>query len=592
MAFLGLTTLTVLSDAVKLIKQNRGTDIDLDTLPLDDEASYKIFARGDTTGIFQFESHGMRDILRRYQPTRLEDLTALNALYRPGPIQGGMIDDFIARKHGKKKVTYDLPELQEILAETWGVILYQEQVMQIANRLAGFSLGDADLLRRAMGKKKHEEMAAQREKFVTGCLARKVPQKKAEKIFDLMAEFAGYGFNKSHSCAYALLAYQTAYLKTHYPVEFMAAMLTSETGNTEKVVKYINEARSMGITVLPPDVNSSSMNFTPIGDQIRFGLCAIKNVGENTVTGILQARETLGHFTSIFQLCESIDTRLLNKRVLESLVRSGAMDGLGAHRAQIIAVIDRAMDRSQKLQRAREAGQHGLFGGGASTATPMPPEELPEVPEWPEHELLAAEYGTLGFYISGHPLDKYAGRLKDLSAIDIATIEGKRNGEDIVVAGIIVSSRPMRSRRGARWMIVTLQDRTGVVEALVFPEAFQKLEPILKAATPLLVKGRVAVEDVGTRLMVSDARVLDQVSDRAPSLLRVRVDLKALDPAVLDRLGELFTRSPGRCRVAFELIQDDGTEATLESSSAVRADRELVERVREICGSDSVALVQ
>ncbi len=592
MDFLGLTTLTVLSDAVKLIKQNRSTDIDLDTLPLDDEASYKIFARGDTTGIFQFESHGMRDILRRYQPTRLEDLTALNALYRPGPIQGGMIDDFIARKHGKKKVTYDLPELQEILAETWGVILYQEQVMQIANRLAGFSLGDADLLRRAMGKKKHEEMAAQREKFVTGCLARKVPQKKAEKLFDLMAEFAGYGFNKSHSCAYALLAYQTAYLKTHYPVEFMAAMLTSETGNTEKVVKYINEARSMSITVLPPDVNSSAMNFTPIGDQIRFGLCAIKNVGENTVSGILQARETLGHFTSMFQLCESIDTRLLNKRVLESLVRSGAMDGLGAHRAQMISVIDRVMERSQKLQRAREAGQHGLFGGGASSATPMPAEELPEVPEWPEHELLAAEYATLGFYISGHPLDKYAGRLRDLSAIDLATIEGKRNGEDIVVAGIIVSSRPMRSRRGARWMIVTLQDRTGVIEALVFPEAFQKLEPILKAATPLLVKGRVAVEDVGTRLMVSDARVLDQVTDRAPSLLRVRVDLKALDSGVLDRLGELFTRSPGRCRVSFELIQDDGSEATLESSSAVRADRELVERVREICGSDSVALVQ
>jgi DNA polymerase-3 subunit alpha len=592
MDFLGLTTLTVLSDAVKLIKQNRGTDIDLDTLPLDDEASYKIFARGDTTGIFQFESHGMRDILRRYQPTRLEDLTALNALYRPGPIQGGMIDDFIARKHGKKKVTYDLPELPEILAETWGVILYQEQVMQIANRLAGFSLGDADLLRRAMGKKKHEEMAAQREKFITGCIARKVPQKKAEKLFDLMAEFAGYGFNKSHSCAYALLAYQTAYLKTHYPVEFMAAMLTSETGNTEKVVKYINEARSMGITVLPPDVKSSAMNFTPIGDQIRFGLCAIKNVGENTVSGILQARETLDGFTSMFQFCESIDTRLLNKRVLESLVRSGAMDGLGAHRAQMIAIIDRVMERSQKLQRAREAGQHGLFGGGATTATPMPPEELPEVPEWPEHELLAAEYATLGFYISGHPLDKYAGRLKDLSAIELATVEGKRNGEDIVVGGIIVSSRPMRSRRGARWMIVTLQDRTGVIEALVFPEAFQKLEPILKAATPLLVKGRVAVEDVGTRLMVSDARVLDQVTDRAPSLLRVRVDLKALDPAVLDRLGELFTRSPGRCRVAFELIQDDGSEATLESSSAVRADRELVERVREICGSDSVALVQ
>ena len=264
------------------------------TLPLDDEPTYKLFARGETTAIFQFESHGMRDILRRYQPTRLEDLTALNALYRPGPIQGGMIDDFINRKHGKKKVTYDLPELKEILEETYGVILYQEQVMQIANRLAGFSLGEADILRRAMGKKNRDEMAAQREKFLAGCAARKVPAKKAENIFDLMAEFAGYGFNKSHSCAYALLAYQTAYLKTHYPVEFMAALLTSETGNTEKVVKYINEARGMGITVLPPDVNSSDLDFTPVGEAIRFGLRAIKNVGENTVKGILEARAELG----------------------------------------------------------------------------------------------------------------------------------------------------------------------------------------------------------------------------------------------------------------------------------------------------------
>ncbi|MFZ0412314.1 MAG: DNA polymerase III subunit alpha, partial [Candidatus Acidiferrales bacterium] len=546
-------------------------------------------ARGDTTGIFQFESHGMRDILKRYQPTRLEDLTALNALYRPGPIQGGMIDDFIARKHGKKKVAYDLPELEEILAETWGVILYQEQVMQIANRLAGFSLGDADILRRAMGKKKADEMAAQREKFLAGCAARKVPAKKAEKIFDLMAEFAGYGFNKSHSCAYAYLAFQTAYLKTHYPVEFMAAMLTSETGNTDKVVKYINEARSMGITVLPPDVNSSALYFTPVGDNIRFGLTAIKNVGENTVRGILAAREALGAFTEFFPFVESIDSRLLNKRVLESLVRAGALDGLGAHRAQMVAVIDRSIERAQKLQRARESGQHGLFGGGSSVAPPLP-EVLPDVDEWAEHDLLAAEYSTLGFYISGHPLDKYAGRLQDLNAVELSTIEGRRNGEDLVVAGIIVQSRPMRSRRGARWSILTLQDRTGVTEALVFPEAFGKLEPILKAATPLLVKARVAVEDVGTRLIVSDARVLDQLVDRPPSLIRVRVSTRTLDPIVIDQLHELFSSRPGRCRVAFEVIQDDGTEATIDAGSGVRPDRDLLDRVRQICGSDSVAI--
>jgi DNA polymerase III subunit alpha len=592
MDFLGLTTLTVLDDAVRMIKQNRDVTLDLETLPLDDPATYALFTRGDATGIFQFESHGMRDILRRYQPTRLEDLTALNALYRPGPIQGGMIDDFIARKHGKKKVAYDLPELEEILSETWGVILYQEQVMQIANRLAGFSLGDADILRRAMGKKKHEEMAAQREKFLNGCQARKVPAKKAEKIFDLMAEFAGYGFNKSHSCAYALLAYQTAWLKTHYPVEFMAAMLTSETGNTDKVVKFIHEARSMSITVLPPDVNSSDVDFTPVGDQIRFGLRAIKNVGENTVKGILAARESLGRLTNFFEFCEVVDTRLLNKRVLESLVKAGALDGLGAHRGQMIAVIDRAIERAQKVQRAKETGQHGLFGGGSSAATAPPREDLPDAPEWSEHELLAAEYSVLGFYVSGHPLDKYAGRLQDLKAVELSTIEGRRNNEDIVVAGIIVQTRPMRSRRGARWAILTLQDRTGVIDALVFPEAYQKLDPILKAATPLLVKARVAVEDVGTRLIISDARVLDQVTDRPASLLRVRVGLNVFHNGELDRLKELFATHPGRCRVEFDLISDDGSEATLATGSTVQPAEALVEAVRGICGPNSVTVVQ
>ncbi len=591
MDFLGLTTLTVLHDTVKLVEQNREDKINLDSLPLDDEKTYQLFGRGETSGIFQFESHGMRDILRRYQPSRLEDLTALNALYRPGPIQGGMIDDFINRKHGKKRVTYEIPELKEILEETYGVILYQEQVMQIANRLAGYSMGEADILRRAMGKKKKEEMAKQRDKFMAGCLAHKVPEKKADKIFNLMEEFAGYGFNKSHSCAYALLAYQAAYLKTHYPVEFVAAMLTSETGNMDKVVKYIHEARSAGITVLPPDVNTSHLNFTPSGEQIRFGLSAIKNVGENTVKGILEARSRLGRFTSLFQFCEEIDSRLVNRRVLESLIKSGAMDSLGARRAQLSAVIDRAMERGQRTQRQANSGQHGLFGSRPAPAQPSS-ETLPDVEEWPEDELLAAEFATIGFYISGHPLAKHAGRLKELSVTELAGLEVKSNNSDAMVAGIVVGLRPMRSKKGGRWAILSLQDMTGNAEVLAFPEAFARLEHLLKSHARLLIKGRISVEDAGTRVILSDARPLEDVTEPAAKLLRVRVDLTNVDEGILDRLEEIFDRRPGPCRVAFELMQPDGAVAELETDRRVRPDKELVLEIQELCGADAVEVLR
>jgi DNA polymerase III subunit alpha len=593
MDFLGLTTLTVLDDSVKLIKENRGVHVDLATLPTDDPDVYKLFASGNTTGIFQFESHGMRDILRRYQPTRLEDLTALNALYRPGPIQGGMIDEFIGRKHGKKKVTYDLPELEEILAETWGVILYQEQVMQIANRLAGFSLGEADILRRAMGKKKAQEMSAQREKFQAGCAARKVNLKKAEKIFDLMEEFAGYGFNKSHSCAYAIVAYETAYLKVRYPVEFIAAMLTAEAGNTEKVVKYIAEARSMSITVLPPDIHESSLYFTPVGDHIRFGLAAIKNVGENTAKGICEAREKRGKFHDLFDFCEALDPGLLNRRVIESLIKSGAMDSLPGNRASHWADVDNAMKHGQKLHREKTSGQSVFFSSFptvVTSASSANEHHVSNIDEWSESERLAGEYAMLGFYISGHPLDKFAGRLKELNAIEIGSLEGRRNGSDIIVAGIIVQSRPMRSKKGARWAIATLQDQTGVVEALIFPEAFQRLEPVLKGGSPLVVKGRINVEEAGTRLAVSEARPIEQMLQRAPALLCVRVDLKAADTGMLNELDQLMASRPGRCRVEFDLLSDDGTEAKLESARSVQVDSELLDRIRGICGPDAIVM--
>src|SRR5437867_3130326 len=426
MDFLGLTTLTVLHDTVRMVEQNRGVKVGIGSLRLDDAETYQLFARGDTTAIFQFESHGMRDILRRYQPTKIEDLTALNALYRPGPIQGGMIDDFINRKHGKTKVSYELPQLKDILEETYGVILYQEQVMQIANRLASFSLGEADILRRAMGKKKKEEMAAQRAKFLNGCANNKINEKKAERIFNLMEEFAGYGFNKSHSCAYALLAYQTAFMKAHYPVEFMAALLTSETGNADRQVKYINEARGMSISILPPDVNESDLYFTPVGESIRFGLAAIKNVGENTAKAILQTRGERGPFTALFDFCERIDSRFLNKRVFESLIKSGALDSLGP-RESMLASVDEAIGALQRASRIRESGQHGLFGTAAAAApTPF---ELREAAPWSEEERLASEYAMLGFYVSGHPLAKYSSRLSDLKTVTLDQVEGQRNGK-------------------------------------------------------------------------------------------------------------------------------------------------------------------
>src|SRR5271165_5441092 len=587
MDFLGLTTLTVLHDAVRMVEQSRGVKIEIDQLPLEDADTYKLFSKGDTTAIFQFESHGMRDILRRYEPTKIEDLTALNALYRPGPIQGGMVDDFISRKHGKTKVTYELPQMEEILQETYGVILYQEQVMQIANRLASFSLGEADILRRAMGKKKKEEMAAQRAKFMTGCQANKISDKKAERIFNLMEDFAGYGFNKSHSCAYALLAYQTAYMKTPYPVEFMAALLTSEAGNTDKTVKYINEARGMSIPILPPDVNESDLYFTPVGEAIRFGMAAIKNVGENTAKAIRESRLGAGEFRTLYDFCERIESRFLNKRVFESLIKSGALDSLGG-RESMMASVDDAVNALQRASRSRESGQHGLFGGGSAPEPTI--FELRDAPQWSEEERLTSEYAMLGFYVSGHPLEKYASRLQELKVVPLSEVEGQRNGREVAVAALIVGSRPMRSKKGARWAIYTIQDMTGVQELLAFPESFARLEAVLKPGSPLLLKVKIQVEEAGTRLSLQEARRLDQMSDKAAAQeFRVRLDVASLSEALLEDLERLFAESPGALPVIFELVSDDGSVAMLASRQMVRVTPELVNGVARLRGEQAAA---
>jgi DNA polymerase-3 subunit alpha len=609
MDFLGLTTLTILDDALKLIRQTRGEQIELDAIPLHDPTTYeRVFHSGLTSGVFQFESHGMRDVLRRYKPNSIEDLTALNALYRPGPIQGGMIDDFIDRKHGRKKIEYELPELKEILEETLGVIVYQEQVMQIANRLAGYSLGEADLLRRAMGKKKAEEMAQQRERFIEGAVQRTYPQKKIEKIFDLMAQFAGYGFNKSHSAAYALLAYHTAYLKTHYPVEFMAALLTSVTGNTDDVVKYINECREMQIAVEPPDIHVSDANFTPHGEAIRFGLAAVKNVGHNAIESIVTARKELadegvratqpGRFKSIYEFCEKVDLRLLNKRVLESLIKSGAMDSLG-RRAQLMAILDKAMEHAQKTQRDAESGQHGLFGVFQQEDSHSQQDRLPETPDWDEHVRLANEKEILGFFITGHPLDKFRDKLQDLHALSTAELAAMKSStgkdESLSTAGIITNLRVQKSKRGEFWAQGALEDLTGSIEMLVFPDAYRKLQERLKALgeVPVLVRGGVRIEEgANPKLTVSDILSLEDVKVPLPRSLRIRIPLEKTSESTVDELHLLCSQRKGEARVLFDVERERDFMVVMEAEGYnVMPDRMFVSRVEELCGRGAVRII-
>jgi DNA polymerase-3 subunit alpha len=609
MDFLGLTTLTILDDTLKLIAQTRGEKLTLEDIPLTDQDTYvKVFHSALTSGVFQFESHGMRDVLRRYQPTTIEDLTALNALYRPGPIQGGMIDYFIDRKHGRKKIEYELPELEEILKETFGVIVYQEHVMQIAHRLAGYSLGEADLLRRAMGKKKPEEMAQQRERFIEGAVKRGYPPKKIERIFDLLAKFAEYGFPKAHSAAYALLAYHTAYLKTHYPVEFMAALLTSVTGSTDDVVKYINECREMEIPVEPPDIHVSDANFTPHGNAVRFGLAAVKNVGHNAIESIVAARKELagrratpsaaesGHFKSIYEFCEKVDLRLLNKRVLESLIKSGAMDSLG-RRAQLMAVLDKAMDHAQKTQRDAESGQHGLFGVFQQEEMNAQEDRLPEIPDWDEHFRLANEKEILGFFITGHPLDKYREKLEDLRALSTAELAQMKastgKDENLCTAGLITNLRVLKSKKGDFYAQAALEDLSGSIEMLVFPEAFRKLQDKVKMEVPVLVRGGVRIEEgANPKLTVNDITSLEEAKVPLPRSLRIRIPLEKASETTIDDLHLLFSQRKGEAKVLFDVERDGDFMVVMEAEGYnVVPDRSFIGRVEELCGRGAVRVI-
>ncbi|HXE30326.1 MAG TPA: DNA polymerase III subunit alpha [Terriglobales bacterium] len=593
MDFLGLTTLTILEEAVGMIARNRGESVDLAHLPEEDAATFELFGKGLTNGIFQFESSGMRDILRRYRPTQLSDLTALNALYRPGPIQGGMIDDFIERKLGRKPIAYTVPELEPILRETYGVFVYQEQVMQAANQLAGYSLGQADILRKAMGKKNQEEMDRQRVKFVEGARQRGLPSGPVERVFDLMAQFAGYGFNKSHAAAYAWVAYQTAYLKAHYPVEFMAAVLNASIASTDNMVKYIKECREIHVAVEPPDINVSLAGFTPQGDVIRFGLNAVKNVGETTVQAIL-AKRAEAPFTDLFDFCARAGGKGLNKRVVESLIKSGALDAWGA-RAALAAGVERALEQAQKAEKERASGQHGLFLDFADD-TPAAAPALPAAADWDEATRLAAEKEVLGYYVSGHPLDRFVDRMADLNAVPLDAVEarGASRNDDILVAGILSQVQVRRNKKGEAWASAWLEDRTGRRELLCFAEAYRRLEGQLRLTQPVLVRGRVMAEDEGeAKLQVMDINDLASAPLALPQSLRLRLALDQSDARNLGRLVEMLKTPSGSAKLHLHAFSErDQFEQILEITTGVAGGCAFRRDLENLCGPGSVRVLE
>ncbi len=472
MDFLGLRTLTVLANTAKLLKESRGIEIDFDTLPLDDAKTYAGLAEAKTFGVFQLESSGMREALRGLRPERLEDVIAMVSLYRPGPMD--LIPDFINRKQGRAKITYEHPAMQKITQETYGIMIYQEQIMQIAVEMAGFTMGEADTLRRAMGKKDRELMAKQKEKFLAGCAERKTSAAKAEKVWELMEKFAGYGFNKSHAAAYALVAYQTAYFKANYPVEFMAALLTSEMGDTDKIVKYIEECRAMGVEVKPPDVNGSSVQFSVHDDTIRFGLAAIKNVGEAAMESILKTRAADGTFTSLDDFCARVDLRLVNRRVVESLIKAGAFDSIGMARAHLLALLDAAMESGQRQQRDKAEGQGSFFDLlPAAAPAPVRAADAAAVPEWDDDQRLAFEKEVLGFYVSGHPLARFKPLVDSLGITSSSELAARPSGSKVLLYGQVTNLREIPTKSGNRMAFATLEDTDGVRRHHDLPGALQ-----------------------------------------------------------------------------------------------------------------------
>lgn len=603
MDFLGLKTLTLIEDAVDLVEETRGIEVDIDNIPLDDETTFELFQRGDTVSIFQFESTGMREWLRKLKPTEIDDLIAMNALYRPGPMEN--IPTYIARKHGREEVKYPHPLLEDILEPTYGIAVFQEQVMKMAQKLAGFSLGEADILRRAMGKKKAKLMRKQRKKFVDGCREENdIPDDEANELFDIINEFAGYGFNRSHAAAYSLVAYRTAYMKAHYPSEFMAAAMTNEMSNTDKLSKVLEEARSMGLEVLPPSVNHSQSYFTVEDGQIRFGLAAIKNAGAAAIEKIIEAREEHGPFEDIFDLTKNVDLSTVNKRTLEALAQAGALDDLEGHRAQLLEVMDTAVRYGQKVQHDRAAGQNSLFGNGDAGAEAMQP-GLPSTDPWPKSKRLKGEYNVLGFYVSGHPLDQYRaeadafatarfGEPEQLEKMieQAAGGDGRSRGPVRTFCGIITEVNRNTTKSGKPIAFATIEDFTGQGEMVCFSSILDRIQPYLEVDNVVLAKGNVEVRGGTVKVIAKDVIPMWKVREQMVQEVVLEVDLDQVMPEELREFQTLCERCTGNCTLYFDVDAPElrGQERLRSRSYVIEPTAEFMKSACRLFGADNISL--
>jgi len=586
MDFLGLRTLTVVQETLKIVNKVNDVDLKIEDMPMHNAKTFKLLGRARTMGIFQLESSGMRDLLKKLKPEKFEDIVALLALYRPGPIGSGMLDDFMKRKHGEVDVRYDHPLLKNILKETYGIIVYQEQVMMIVSSLAGFSLAQADLLRRAIGKKTPEIMDQQRKAFIEGAIKNKIDRRVAEKIFNLIEHFAGYGFNKSHSAAYAMISYRTAYLKANYPVEFMAALLTSEKDNTDKIVQYIDEAESMGIKILPPDVNESFATFTMIGkDSIRFGLGAVKNVGQGAIDIVIDAREKHGRFRSLSEFCERTDSRLVNKKVIESLIKCGAFDSLGLRRSQMMAMLARTMDRANAMQREKALGQMLLFGDKGMD------DEAPDIKEWPESQLLTFEKEMLGFYITGHPLAKYEKMLKEYSTADASGLKGLEDGARVRFGGIINKVKnTITKRTGEKMAIMMMEDLSGSVEVLAFPASYKNVSRFIRPNFAVFVNGRLSLKEERPKIIVEDIVPIDDARSRFTRAINVNMLSLGMENEIFEKLKGLFEKHKGDIPVYLNVStkKNGAYRILVDKHLFVSPTSEMISELEELVGHDHI----